>query len=281
MLGPSDTRLSGNNAQALALAARESGIPVTVVMPGISAQPKIAATRGYGARVVFSGSTSTERQAVADRVVAETGARLVPSYDHPDIILGQGTVGLEIQEQVAAGMREVTGSGNPAGHRALNAIVGACGGGGLLSGLALSCEGTGVRVFGAEPSLDGADDARRGFYAGARVETVASRTIADGLRTPLGKHPWSVIYERRLVAGMYAVSEDEIRSATRLIMERMKMVIEPSAAVGLAMILFNEEFRALVEAEGGSEGWDVALVLGGGNVDLDALAELLGKKAEA
>ncbi|ROW13344.1 hypothetical protein VPNG_05458 [Cytospora leucostoma] len=293
------THSSGNHAQALALAAREAGIPAHIVMPDISAAPKVAATKGYGANVIFSGSTSVEREAAAARVIAETGATLVPPYDHPDIILGQGTLGLEFQEQVEALIESSGGDGGDGdgereyGHdspydsakhkknngngrrRGLDAIITPCGGGGMLSGVALSCEGTGIQVFGAEPSFEGADDCRRGLEAGARVEAVSTLTIADGLRTPVGKYPWAVIYERRLVRQVFSVTEDEIRAALRLVLERMKLVVEPSAAVPLAVVLFNEEFRSLVEREAGEEGWDVGVVFSGGNVALENLGKLL------
>ncbi|KUI74308.1 putative serine racemase [Cytospora mali] len=294
------THSSGNHAQALALAARESGIPAHIVMPEISAAPKVAATRGYGAHVIFSGSTSVEREAMADRVISETGATLVPPYDHPDIILGQGTLGLEFQEQVARLMGVAAGddsshhdldarfsrapvleggsseapTGGEAKARGLDAIVAPCGGGGMLSGVALSCEDTGIRVFGAEPSFEGADDCKRGFETGQLVEKVSTLTVADGLRTPVGKFPWGVIYERRLVGQMFSVTEDEIKAALRLVLERMKLVIEPSAAVPLAVVLFNEDFRSMVEKEAGEEGWDVGVVFSGGNVALENLGKL-------
>ena len=228
-------------------------------MPRISVPQKIAATQGYGARVIFSGSTSVEREAAAASVVEETGARLVPPYDHPDIMLGQGTLGLELQEQAGA---------------KLDAIMTPCGGGGMLSGVALSCEGTGIKVFGAEPSFEGADDGKRGYEAGVRVETVSTLTVADGLRTPVGVHPWSVIYERRLVSGMFSVTDDEIKAAMRLVLERMKLVVEPSAATALAVALYDEDFRAMVEREGGEDGWDLGLVFSGGNVGADAMGRL-------
>ncbi|KAK2021181.1 pyridoxal-phosphate dependent enzyme [Colletotrichum zoysiae] len=281
------THSSGNHAQALALAARESGIPAHIVMPDISPPNKIAATRGYGANVVFSGSTSAEREAVADRVIAETGARLVPPYDHPDIMLGQGTMGLELQDQVrdlmAAGHSAERPTFNSTGlppapatppGRGLDAVMTPCGGGGMLSGVALSCEGTGIRVFGAEPEFEGADDCRRGLEAGRRVEEVRSLTIADGLRTPVGRHPWAVIRDRRLVGGVFAASEEEIRAATRLVLERLKLVVEPSGAVPLAVALFNEDFRAAAEREAGAAGWDLGLVLSGGNVAVEGLLKI-------
>ncbi|KAI0144095.1 tryptophan synthase beta subunit-like PLP-dependent enzyme [Hypoxylon sp. NC0597] len=287
------THSSGNHAQALSLAARTNGIPAYIVMPSISAPPKIAATKGYGANVVFSGSTSIEREAVTMKVIEETGARLVPPYDHPDIVLGQGTLGLEFQEQVAALIAEegekqtetekkegsdvVAKKGTK--RKGLDAIIAPCGGGGMLSGVALSCEGTGIRVFGSEPSFQGADDAKRGYESGVRVEAVSTLTIADGLRTPVGKVPWSIIYERRLVSGFYSVSEDEIRRALRLAYERLKVVIEPSSAVPLAVALFNEDFRAMVEREAGEDGWDLGIVFSGGNVNLDALGKLFSEES--
>lgn len=240
-------------------------------MPEISAPPKIAATKGYGAHVVFSGSTSKERQAVADQVMQQTGARFVPPFDHPDIMLGQGTLGLEFQAQVAA---QVAAEGQQPPSKGLDAIIAPCGGGGMLSGVALSCEGTGIAVFGAEPEFQGADDGRRGFMTGQRIETVSTLTIADGLRTQVGALPWGVIYERRLVRDMFSVTEEQIVAALRLVLERMKVVVEPSAVVPLAVVLFNEEFRRLVAEEAGEAGWDVGVVFSGGNVGLEQLGKL-------
>ncbi|KAI1468048.1 tryptophan synthase beta subunit-like PLP-dependent enzyme [Daldinia caldariorum] len=284
------THSSGNHAQALSLAARANGIHAYIVMPSISAPPKIAATKGYGAKVVFSGSTSVEREAVTTKVIEDTGARLVPPYDHPDIILGQGTLGLEFQEQVEAMIAEEHEKEKTTGEKGgettrkkrkgLDAIIAPCGGGGMLSGVALSCEGTGIRVFGSEPSFQGADDAKRGYESGVRVEAVSSLTVADGLRTPLGRVPWSVIYERRLVAGFYSVSEAEIIRALRLAYERLKVVVEPSSAVPLAVALYNEDFRAMVEREAGEDGWDVGIVFSGGNVSLEALGKLFSENSE-
>ena len=302
-------------------------------MPRISTPGKIAATRGYGARVVFSGSTSVEREHVVMQVIEETGARLVPPYDHPDIVLGQGTLGLELQEDAAAIIAaddaaaaaahdsETAAAAPPDPHvrrllekaeklpehvvrapdtrtrvarpptttsgvegqqkkrqaKGLDAILASCGGGGMLSGVALSCEGTGIRVYGCEPWFEGADDAKRGYESGVRVETVKTLTIADGLRTPLGRVPWGVLCERRLAAGFFSVSEDEIRDALRLVLERAKLVIEPSSAVPIAVALYNEDFRALVEREAGDDGWDVGIVLSGGNVNLAALGKLFAE----
>lgn len=256
-------------------------MPAHIVMPANSSPAKVAAARGYGARVTFSGPTTAEREAATAEVQRATGARLVPPYNHPDIVLGQGTAALELQAQVRAQVRAQAADNDDddgAEGRRLDAIITPCGGGGLLSGTALACEGTGIRVFGAEPSFEGADDARRGFLAGERITSVRTSTIADGLRTPLGEIPWSIIYERRLVRGIYSVTEDEIKKALRLVYERMKLVVEPSAVVGLAVALYNEEFRKMVEEEAGEKGWDLGIILTGGNVNLDALGQLLASE---
>ena len=144
----------------------------------------------------------------------------------------------------------------------------------MLSGTALSCEGTGIAVFGAEPEFDGADDCKRGLEQGKRIETVKTLTIADGLRTPVGAYPWTVIHDRKLVQAMFSVTEEQIKKAMRLVLERMKMVVEPSAVVGLAVALYNEDFRRIVEKEGGQEGWDLGLVVSGGNVSVEAMGKM-------
>jgi len=144
----------------------------------------------------------------------------------------------------------------------------------MLSGIALSCEGTGIKVFGAEPSFEGADDCKRGLAAGKRIEAVKTLTIAEGLRTPVGPWPWKVISNPELVTQMFSVTEDQIKKALRLVLERMKVVVEPSAVVPLAVALFNEDFRAMVEREGGEDGWDLGLIFSGGNISLEALGEL-------
>lgn len=259
-------------------------------MPEISIPAKIAATKGYGATVIFSGSTSVEREAVVEDVIKDTGARLVPPYDHPDIMLGQGTLGLEMQEQVekmiASGKTQDWGSlseipdgdtsqGTSHGKKkGLDAIIAPCGGGGMLSGVALSCEGTGIYVFGAEPEFQGADDLKRGLEAGERIEKVSTLTIADGLRTPVGVYPWKVLSNKKLLRGAYSVTEDQIKAALRLVLERMKVVVEPSSVVPLAVALFNEDFRKLVEKEAGEDGWDLGIVFSGGNISLEALGKL-------
>ncbi|KAI9670516.1 MAG: hypothetical protein M1817_004383 [Caeruleum heppii] len=287
------THSSGNHAQAIALAARTFGIKAYIVMPTISTPSKIAATKDYGAEVIFSGSTSTEREAVVEDVIRKTGAILIPPYDHPDIVLGQGTMALEFETQVAEMIRndpslDVRFGGGHGGadtslvtgvessRRGLDAIVAPCGGGGMLSGIATALSGMSTVVFGAEPSFEGADDARRGLAQKSRIPSVKTLTIADGLRTPVGLLPWTIISDPAKVDGIYAVSEQEIKNAMRLVIERMKLFVEPSAAVGLAAVLYNSDLRRRIASEAGPAGWNIGIVLCGGNTTLEAVAQLFG-----
>jgi threonine dehydratase len=212
-------------------------------MPRISTPSKIAGTQSHGAEVIFSGSTSVEREAVVAEIQAKTNAILVPPYDDFNIICGQGTTGLELEAQHAEQARS----------RPLDAVITPIGGGGLNSGVATWFTDKQTRVFGAEPSFEGADDCRRGLQAGKRVEAVGTLTIADGLRTPVGLLNWEIISNKKKVEGVFAVTEEQIKSAMRLVIERMKVVVEPSAVVGLAVCLFDENFRRRVEQDGGKD----------------------------
>jgi threonine dehydratase/serine racemase len=240
------THSSGNHAQALALAARIRGIPAHVVMPLGSPVVKRRAVVGYGARVIDCAPNLAARESTAAEVVAQTGAVLIPPYDHPWIIAGQGTVALEAFDEVPQA----------------GAIVAPIGGGGLLSGIALATRelAPGARIVGAEPT--GADDAFRSRTAGRLILQEAPDTVADGLRTSLGTLTWPVV--RDVVHAIDTVSDAAIIAAMRLLWERMKIVVEPSAATALAVVL-SDAFRARETAE------DVLVVLSGGNVDLDAL----------
>jgi threonine dehydratase/serine racemase len=244
------THSSGNHGQALALAARLRGIPCTVVMPHDSARVKKDAVRGHGASIVECEPNAAARAAAADRVVQDTGATLIPPYDHPHIIAGQGTVGLELLAQ----------------EPGLGAVIVPIGGGGLISGVAIAMKALrpDLRVIAAEPLNAG--DAAIAKRTG-RIEPVPpTRTIADGLRTPLGTLTFPVV--RDLVDEVITVTEDEIVAAMRLVWERMKLVIEPSSAVGVAVAV-QEGFRARDPVPTG-------IVLCGGNVDLDALPWMRG-----
>ena len=281
----------GNHAQALSLAALHFSIPSYIVMPTISTPSKIAGTRLYTPNVIFSGSTSQEREAVVAEVIKDKDAILVPPYDHPDIILGQGTCGLEMAEQflgaqakISRGTEQREEANGKTVRKGLDAVLAPLGGGGLLAGTAtyFSDQLT-TLVFGAEPSYQGGDDGRRGLARGKRIEHVKTLTIADGLRTPVGITNWSVISDRAKVEGLYTVSEGEIKMAMRLVFERMKVVVEPSGCVGLAVVLFNEEFRSMVsrrQRESGLEIWDVGIVLSGGNTTMKALSKLFSEEGE-
>ena len=270
----------GNHAQALALAAKTYGVPAHIVMPTISTPSKIAGTKSYGANVIFSGSTSEEREAVISEVIKETGATLVPPYDHPDIILGAGTQGLEVEQQ-AEELIDQDPSLGIQGKTGLDAVIAPIGGGGMLSGICTALHGTGIKVFGAEPSFEGGNDAERGLKQGKRIETVKTLTIADGLRTPVGEIPWSIISNKNKLQGIYSVTEDQIKAALKLLMERAKLFVEPSAAVSLAVVLYNEDFRKMVESAAGEQGWNIGVVLSGGNTTLEALAKLFAAPKEA
>jgi len=184
-------------------------------MPTISTPSKIAGTKSHGANVIFSGSTSDEREAVVADVIKKTGATLVPPYDHPDIMLGQGTQALELEQQTIDLISEDVSLGID-GKSGLDAVIAPIGGGGMLSGICTALDGTGIKVFGAEPNFEGANDAEIGLKQGERVEKVKTLTIADGLRTPVGKIPWSVITDKSKLAGIYSVDEEHIKAALRV-----------------------------------------------------------------
>ncbi|KAJ5639119.1 uncharacterized protein N7484_006981 [Penicillium longicatenatum] len=264
------THSSGNHAQALALAASTLNVPAYIVMPEISTASKIAGTRSHGAQVIFSGSTSVEREAVVAEIQAKTNAFLIPPYDDFNVICGQGTVALEMVRQ----FDEAGKSKDKNFSKKLDAVVTPVGGGGLNAGVATYLSNTKTYVFGAEPSFQGADDCRRGLRDGARVEKVSTLTIADGLRTPVGVLNWEVISNANKVKGVYSVTEEQIKAALRLVLERMKVFVEPSAVVGLAVCLFNEDFRNFVEQEGKVEGFDIGIVFSGGNTTVEAIAKL-------
>jgi len=187
---------------------------------------------------------------MCDEVAAKTGATIIPPYDFEDIILGQGTVMYEFQNQ----MKEEYGV-------KMDAVVIPVGGGGLLGGSAVACIGSGTRVFAAEPAI--ADDCARGFTEGTRGRLESTpTTIADGLRTEVGELNFGIINEH--VERVFTVTEQQIAVAMRIIIERLKVVIEPSAAVAVAVLLYNEDFRTLAKKDGIT---NVGIVLEGGNID--------------
>ena len=238
------THSSGNHGAAVAWAAGRRGIPAWVVMPENSAEIKKAAVKGLGATVRFCAPTLEARDTICAAVQAETGAVLVHPYDDWRVIAGQGTAALELLEEVPD----------------LDAIITPVGGGGLLSGTAIASRGMkpSIRIYGAEPA--GADDAWRSLQSGRIVPQTDPRTIADGLRSSLGVKTFAVL--STLVDAIGTTSEEAIVRAMRLTWDKLKLVIEPSAAVPLA---------ALIERKLPVAGLRVGIVVSGGNVDLDRL----------
>ncbi len=238
------THSSGNHAQALALAARLRGIPAFIVMPSNAPAVKRVAVEGYGAEIITCEPTLQAREETLNAVVERTGAVFVHPYDNEAIIAGQGTAALELLEEVPD----------------LDVVMAPVGGGGLLSGTALAVKALApeARVIAAEPT--GADDAARSLTAGHIIPSVDPDTVADGLLTSLGERNFPIIKEN--VSAIWTVGDPEIITAMRLIWERMKIVIEPSAAVCLAAILARP---------GEVAGLRIGIILSGGNVDLDRL----------
>lgn len=236
------THSSGNHAQALALAAQLRGIRAHVVMPADSAAVKKIAVQGYGAEVIECRPTLADREKVVAEVAARTGGTLIPPFDHPDVIAGQGTIAVELLEQVPD----------------LDAIVVPVGGGGMISGVAIAAKSIKptIRVYGAEPTA--VADAALGKRTGKLEKATEKPTIADGLRTSLGELTFPVV--QALVDEILTVEEHEIVAAMRLVWERMKILIEPSAAVGVAAVLKSPPRECRI-----------GIILCGGNVDLDAL----------
>ncbi len=238
------THSSGNHAQALALAARLRGVPAHIVMPDNSPKVKVEAVRGYGGRIVFCRPTQAERESTLAEVVRDTGAAFIHPYDDARVIAGQATAAREL-------LAEIQG---------LDLLLAPVGGGGLASGTALAARylSDRARVIAAEPA--GADDAFRSLREGRILPSLDPRTVADGLRTSLGRLTFPIL--RALLAEVVTVSEEGIIKAMRLVWERMKILIEPSAAVPVAALL-----------EGGvqARGLQVGVILSGGNIDLDAL----------
>ncbi len=238
------THSSGNHALSLSYAAGRRGIPCHVVMPRTAPQAKKDAVIGYGGKITECEPSTSSREEVFARVQADTGADFVHPYNDPRVIAGQGTCSRELIGQVEG----------------LDAVVAPIGGGGMISGtcLTLSTVAPGVRIYAAEPEQ--ADDAARSFRAGHIIADDAPETVADGLKVPLKELTWHFVSNH--VSDILTASESEIVDAMRLIWARMKIVMEPSSAVPLAIILKNRDVFA---------GKRVGVIVTGGNVDLDRL----------
>lgn len=253
-LSPDDRRRgvvtysSGNHAQAVAIAAAHFGVSATIVMPTDTPKAKMESTKAYQPKIVLFDRLKENREKIAGQIAAETNAIIVPSYDHPWIIAGQGTAALELLAEVPD----------------LDAVFAPLGGGGLLSGTAIAAKAhnPSIRVFGAEPEL--ASDWYQSFQAGKRIGIPPSATIADGLRTQIpGEVTFSIV--RELTESILLVSEDEIKATMRFILSRLKVLTEPSGAVPAAALLHKKVPAGIRKA---------GIILSGGNVDFDVLAAI-------
>lgn len=239
---------SGNHAQAVAYASRVAGIEATIIMPADAPKTKIFNTRDMGAAVITFDRRTEDREAIGRKIAEESGATLIPPYDHPWTIAGQGTVALELMEEIPD----------------LDALLVCLGGGGLLSGCALIAKqiNPAIRVFGVEPEL--ANDYWLSLRAGKPVRVDGNATIADGLRTPQpGEITFPIV--QRLVEDVLLVSEEEILAAMKYTMTRLKIVAEPSGVVCVAAAMAAKLPTGIKR---------VGLVVSGGNVDLELLAKL-------
>jgi threonine dehydratase len=240
---------SGNHAQAVALSAKLFDVPAVIVMPRDAPELKVRATRGYGAEVVLYDRYGENREEIGERLRDERGMTLVPPFDHPQVIAGQGTATLELMEQAPD----------------LDALVVPCSGCGLLAGSAIAGQSirADLRVFGVEPAA--MDDVRQSLAAGRRIEIPVRPTIADGLQTTApGKLTFPIVQQR--VEAVVTVTDEQLVDTLRFLLERLKVLVEPSGAAAAA---------ALRHGAIDMRGKRVGVILSGGNVDLRALARFL------
>ncbi|MGW7258827.1 pyridoxal-phosphate dependent enzyme [Streptomyces sp. NPDC054834] len=241
---------SGNHAQAVALAARELGTTAVILMPEDTPRAKLEATAGYGAEIVTYDRYTGDRVAIGEALAADRGLELIPPYEHPHVIAGQGTAALELIEEAGD----------------LDALVVPVGGGGLIAGSATAAKGLlpDIRVIGVEP--EAGDDTKRSLEAGRRVSIPVPRTIADGQAADIpGELTFSI--NRRLLDGITLVDDDQIREGMRFAFERLKNVVEPSGASALAALLAHR-VEPLPRR--------IGVILSGGNIGAQRFAELLG-----
>jgi threonine dehydratase len=247
---------SGNHGQGVAAAAWLLKMPAVIVMPADAPEVKIANTRHHGAEVVLYDRYSENREAIAQRIAAERGAELLPPFEDARVIAGQGTIGLEIAAEAAS--QGLT----------LDAVIASCSGGGLIGGIALALRdvSSATAIYSAEP--EGLDDMRRSLAAGKRVANdPAARSICDALLAPM---PGEITFAlaQRLLAGGFAVSDDEVRDAMRTAHDEYGLIVEPGGAAALAVVLSGK-----MEIKGKT----VAVIASGGNVDRAIFAALLAR----
>ncbi len=241
---------SGNHAQAIALAARLLGMPAVIVMPHDAPASKVAATRGYGGEIVLYDRYSEDREAIGRRLAEERGMTLIPPFDHPDVIAGQGTAAKELIDEVGS----------------LDALFVCLGGGGLLSGSALAARALapGCKVYGVEP--EAGNDGQQAFRAGHIVRIETPKTIADGAQTQaLGTITFEII--RRDVDDVFTATDAELVDCMRFFAERMKMLVEPTGCLGYA---------AARRMAAQLKGQRIGVIISGGNVDLSRFCALVG-----
>ncbi|HJS37670.1 MAG TPA: threo-3-hydroxy-L-aspartate ammonia-lyase [Burkholderiales bacterium] len=243
---------SGNHAQAVALSGKLLGVPATIVMPTDAPKVKLEATRGYGAEVVLYDASNEDRQKIAERLAAERGLTVIPPFDHPHILAGQGTAAKELIEEAGP----------------LDLLMVPCGGGGLLSGCSIAAKHLSpqCRVIGVEPAAG--DDGLRSFRSGKLESVPLPDTIADGARTmSLGKLTFSIIQKN--VSDFLTVTDDELLRWMFFLWERMKIVVEPTGALAAC---------ALLAGKLDAKGRKVGVVISGGNVDLGWAAKQLSAR---
>ena len=240
------THSSGNHAQAVAFAAKKRGIPAYIVMPNNVTEVKLEAVKGYGANVILCEPTLESRNTTLSNVQEETESHLVHPFNDPDVIAGQGTAALEMIEELDT----------------LDAIIAPIGGGGLMSGTCISARNLlpDVKLFGAEPM--GADDAYHSLKKGRIVPQTNPDTICDGLLTSLGELTWDILKDH--LERIYRVTDDEVIDSMKIILEEMKIMIEPSCATAVAAVL-SSEFKTLKGLE------RVGVILTGGNIEKSKL----------
>ncbi|KVW35932.1 threo-3-hydroxy-L-aspartate ammonia-lyase [Burkholderia ubonensis] len=240
---------SGNHAQGIALSAQILGIPATIVMPHDAPAAKVAATKGYGADVVVYDRYAEDREAIGRRLADEQGLTLIPPYDHPDVLAGQGTAAKELFDEVGA----------------LDALFVPLGGGGLLSGTALSTRALAPQcmLYGVEP--EAGNDGQRSLRSGQIVHIDTPRTIADGAQTQyLGNYTFGII--KRDVNDIVTASDADLVNAMKFFATRMKMIVEPTGCLGLA---------AALNAKESLKGKRVGIIISGGNIDLERFCSLV------
>ena len=253
---------SGNHAQAIALSARMLGMPSVIVMPEDSPAAKLAATRGYqqgqaGSEVVLYDRYTEDREAIGRRLAQERGMTLIPPYDHPHVMAGQGTAALELLQEVGP----------------LDVLLVCVGGGGLISGCAVAAHALcpGITVVGVEP--EAGNDTQRSLAEGRIVHIATPQTIADGAQT---QHSGTLTFPviQRLVKGIVTVSDEQLVRAMRFFAERMKLVVEPTGCLGAAAL-----FEGALDGVVATRGRRVGVIVSGGNVDLARYAGFIGGAA--